>query len=70
MAALVRPGPRPGGLLLSAALAGSHPQLSVLIGASKPNQLTDSLFCLDNLPFSEEELGRIEQNLGAPEVAG
>jgi L-glyceraldehyde 3-phosphate reductase len=43
---------------------------SVLIGASKPDQLTTSLFCLDNLQFSEEKLGRVEQNLGAPEVAG
>jgi L-glyceraldehyde 3-phosphate reductase len=33
---------------------------SVLIGASKPDQLTDSLRCLDNLIFSSEELERIE----------
>ncbi|GAB2785541.1 L-glyceraldehyde 3-phosphate reductase [Hymenobacter luteus] len=33
---------------------------SVLIGASKPDQLSDSLRCLDNLQFSAEELGRIE----------
>jgi len=32
---------------------------SVLVGASKPAQLTDSLKCLDNLVFSEEELQRI-----------
>ncbi|MCR5890030.1 L-glyceraldehyde 3-phosphate reductase [Hymenobacter sp. J193] len=33
---------------------------SVLIGASKPEQLTDSLRCLENLQFSEEELARVE----------
>ena len=33
---------------------------SVLIGASKPEQLTDSLTCLDNLRFSAEELTTIE----------
>jgi len=33
---------------------------SVLIGASKPEQLADSLKCLDNLAFSEEELKEIE----------
>lgn len=33
---------------------------SVLIGASKPAQLTDSLKCLDNTAFSGEELGLIE----------
>ena len=33
---------------------------SVLIGASKPEQLTDSLQCLNNLQFSENELSRIE----------
>ncbi|WP_188558908.1 L-glyceraldehyde 3-phosphate reductase [Hymenobacter glacieicola] len=33
---------------------------SVLIGASKPDQLSDSLRCLDNLQFSKEELARIE----------
>ncbi|MCA8830426.1 L-glyceraldehyde 3-phosphate reductase [Hymenobacter pini] len=33
---------------------------SVLIGASKPEQLTDSLRCLDNLQFSAEELAQIE----------
>ncbi|QJX48733.1 L-glyceraldehyde 3-phosphate reductase [Hymenobacter taeanensis] len=37
---------------------------SVLIGASKPEQLTDSLRCLENIQFSEEELGRIEHILG------
>ncbi|GAB3222881.1 L-glyceraldehyde 3-phosphate reductase [Hymenobacter seoulensis] len=33
---------------------------SVLIGASKPDQLTDSLRCLENLAFSEPELERID----------
>ncbi|RSK49989.1 L-glyceraldehyde 3-phosphate reductase [Hymenobacter rigui] len=37
---------------------------SVLIGASKPEQLTDSLRCLENLQFSPEELARIEAVLG------
>ncbi|AHM60892.1 aldo/keto reductase [Flammeovirgaceae bacterium 311] len=36
---------------------------SVLIGASKPEQLTDSLRCLNNLQFSSDELERIEQIL-------
>ncbi|PLW88930.1 L-glyceraldehyde 3-phosphate reductase [Mucilaginibacter sp.] len=36
---------------------------SVLIGASKPEQLADSLKALDNINFSEEELERIEQIL-------
>lgn len=33
---------------------------SVLIGASKPEQLSDSLHCLQNLDFSPEELATIE----------
>jgi L-glyceraldehyde 3-phosphate reductase len=33
---------------------------SVLIGASKPSQLADSLKCLDKLAFSPEELDAIE----------
>jgi L-glyceraldehyde 3-phosphate reductase len=33
---------------------------SVLIGASKPEQLADSLKCLDNVEFSTEELAHIE----------
>ncbi len=37
---------------------------SVLIGASKPAQLTDSLKCLDNTSFSGEELRLIEGILG------
>ena len=33
---------------------------SVLIGASKPEQLADSLRCMDNLVFGEGELKEIE----------
>lgn len=33
---------------------------SVLVGASRPEQLSDSLKCLENLKFSEEELDKIE----------
>ena len=33
---------------------------SVLIGASKPEQLLDSIKCLDNLQFSSDELAEIE----------
>jgi L-glyceraldehyde 3-phosphate reductase len=36
---------------------------SVLIGASRPEQLADSLKCLDNIEFSEEELNKIEEIL-------
>jgi len=36
---------------------------SVLIGASKPEQLSDSLKCLDNIVFSGEELEKIEEIL-------
>lgn len=36
---------------------------SVLIGASKPAQLADSLKALDNIDFSSEELERIEEIL-------
>jgi len=36
---------------------------SVLIGASKPAQLADSLKCLDNIVFSAEELAKIEEIL-------
>ena len=38
---------------------------SVLIGASKPEQLTDSLRCLESPTFSPEELAGIEQILQA-----
>ncbi|WP_299287588.1 L-glyceraldehyde 3-phosphate reductase [uncultured Mucilaginibacter sp.] len=37
---------------------------SVLIGASKPEQLKDSLKCLDNTSFSQEELKLIDGILG------
>jgi L-glyceraldehyde 3-phosphate reductase len=37
---------------------------SVLIGASRPEQLADSLLCLDNTKFSDEELRRINEILG------
>jgi L-glyceraldehyde 3-phosphate reductase len=33
---------------------------SVLVGASRPGQLADSLRCLDNLSFSRDELTKIE----------
>lgn len=33
---------------------------SVIIGASKPEQVTDSIKCLDNLDFSREELDQID----------
>ena len=36
---------------------------SVLIGASRPEQLADSLKCLDNIEFSAEELNKIEEIL-------
>ena len=36
---------------------------SVLIGASKPEQLLDSLQCMNNISFSKEELSRIEEIL-------
>ena len=38
---------------------------SVLVGASRPEQLVDSLRCLDNLAFAPDELARIEQILEA-----
>lgn len=34
---------------------------SVLVGASKPEQLADSLKCMDNLQFSPDELSAIEK---------
>jgi L-glyceraldehyde 3-phosphate reductase len=40
---------------------------SVLIGASRPEQLQDSLGCLDNLAFGKEELQAIENILQAAE---
>ena len=36
---------------------------SVLVGASKPEQLLDSLKCKDNINFSEKELSEIEKIL-------
>jgi len=36
---------------------------SVLIGASKPEQLADSLHCLENINFTETELNNIEEIL-------
>lgn len=36
---------------------------SVLVGASRPEQLTDSLKCLDNLKFPKQELEEIEKIL-------
>ena len=36
---------------------------SVLVGASKPSQLADSLKCLDRLDFEEQELQRIDKIL-------
>ena len=36
---------------------------SVLIGVSKPEQITDSIRCLENYSFTEEELNRIENIL-------
>ncbi|WP_295673148.1 aldo/keto reductase, partial [uncultured Mucilaginibacter sp.] len=32
---------------------------SVLIGASRPEQVTDSIGCIKNTTFSEDELNRI-----------
>lgn len=37
---------------------------TVLVGASRPGQLADSLKCLDNLAFSADELQKIETVLG------
>ncbi|MBE7169203.1 MAG: L-glyceraldehyde 3-phosphate reductase [Williamsia sp.] len=39
---------------------------SVLIGASKPEQITDSIKCLENYQFSKEELNRVEEILSEP----
>jgi L-glyceraldehyde 3-phosphate reductase len=33
---------------------------SVLVGASKPEQLADSLKCLENTNFTKDELNRID----------
>ena len=37
---------------------------SVLIGVSKPEQVTDSIKCLENLSFSADELNSINSILG------
>ena len=37
---------------------------SVLIGVSKPEQITDSIKCLDNITFTGEELNQINNILG------
>lgn len=39
---------------------------SVLIGVSRPEQVTDSIQCIKNYHFSNEELNRIEGILAAP----
>jgi L-glyceraldehyde 3-phosphate reductase len=44
-------------------LLKDHRVTSVLIGASRPEQLADSLKCLDNIQFSAEELAKIEEIL-------
>ena len=36
---------------------------TVLIGASRPEQIVENVGCLDNLDFTEEELAKIEQVL-------
>jgi L-glyceraldehyde 3-phosphate reductase len=36
---------------------------SVLIGASRPEQITDNLKALSNIAFNEAELGQIEKIL-------
>ncbi len=45
-------------------LLKDHRITSVLVGASKPEQLEDSLKALENIVFSEDELARIERILG------
>jgi L-glyceraldehyde 3-phosphate reductase len=42
-----------------------HRVTSVLIGVSKPAQITDSIGCLNNYVFSKEELNRIENILAS-----
>ncbi len=44
-------------------LLKDHRVTSVLIGASRAEQLADSLKCLDNIEFSKEELAKIEDIL-------
>ncbi|HEY0068244.1 MAG TPA: L-glyceraldehyde 3-phosphate reductase [Flavisolibacter sp.] len=38
---------------------------SIIIGASRPEQVVDSLKALDNYAFTDEELGEIEEALGS-----
>ena len=40
-----------------------HRVTSVLLGVSKPEQLMDSLKCLDNVRFTDEELKTIDDIL-------
>ena len=37
---------------------------SVLIGASRPEQITDCMKCIENTTFSQEELQKINQITG------
>jgi L-glyceraldehyde 3-phosphate reductase len=39
---------------------------SLIIGASKPEQVTDSIQCLKNHDFSSDELNAIEEILSQP----
>ena len=39
---------------------------SVLIGVSRPEQVTDSIRCLENYSFTSEELKKIDAILNAP----
>lgn len=43
---------------------------TVLIGASKPEQVLDSIKCLENLDFSKDELQKIEKILNKKSKAG
>jgi L-glyceraldehyde 3-phosphate reductase len=38
---------------------------SVLVGASRPEQMADSLGCLNNLTFSPDELAEIDRILNS-----
>jgi L-glyceraldehyde 3-phosphate reductase len=42
-----------------------HRMTSIIIGASRPEQVLDSIKCLGNYTFSGEELGMIEEVLGS-----
>ena len=51
---------------LAVAWALRHPGMtSALIGASKVSQIEEIVAALDNLEFSDEELARIDEILGA-----